>query len=181
MEIIVKLATYLQGLSKKQFQKILLIAIGLAFLIVVGVNYYIYQKSLEYVMQIKQFETLANKSVGILEDNQKMEDEALRIQGILDQNKEFNIKSYFEGFCQQNSLVPTQGFDTRLDDSNDKFDEIYLSASFKSLTMDKIVKILEEFYKKEIIYIKSMSIKQEQEKKVSFEITIATKSMKKGS
>lgn len=180
MEPIVKLTAYLQGLSRKQFQNVVLIVVGAAFLIVAGVNYFIYQKSLGYLAQIKQLEVLANKAVFILEDNQKMEDEALRIQGMLDQNKEFNIKSYFESFCQQNGLVPVQGFETKLDDSNEKFDEISLSASFKGLTMDKIVKILEEFYKKEIIYIKSIGIKQEQEKTVAFEITIATKSIKRG-
>ena len=46
--------------------------------------------------------------------------------------------------------------------------------------MDKVVKILEDFYKKEVIYIKSINIKQDQDKKVSFDVMIATKSMKRG-
>jgi hypothetical protein len=39
---------------------------------------------------------------------------------------------------------------------------------------------LEEFYKKEIIYVKNLRIKQEPDKKISFEIAIATKAMKRG-
>jgi hypothetical protein len=180
MDIIIKFATYLNGLTKKQFHKFVIMIIGVAFLIILGMIYFINQKSIDYLNQIKLFENLSNKAVTILEENQKMENEALRIQAILDQNKEFNIKSYFEAFCQQNNLIANQGWDTRTDELNDKFDEILLSASFKGLTTEKIVAIVEEFYKKEIIYIKSMNIKQEQEKKVSLDITIATKSVKRG-
>ncbi|KKQ32656.1 MAG: hypothetical protein US49_C0006G0107 [candidate division TM6 bacterium GW2011_GWF2_37_49] len=180
MDFIIKVATYLNNLPKKQFQKLLLIVIVSAFMVIIGMLYFIHSKSIEYADQIKKLENLSNKAVLILEDNQKMEVEALRIQVILDQNKEFNIKSYFEIFCQQNSLTPNQGWEPRTDELNERFDEILLSASFKSLTTEKIVKIVEDFYKKEIIYIKSMSIKQESEKKVSFEITIATKAIKRG-
>jgi len=180
MDFIIKLATYLNNLPKKQFQKLLLIVIGSAFMVIIGMIYFIHSKSMEHLDQIKKFESLSNKAILILEDSQKMEDEALRIQAILDQNKEFNIKSYFEIFCQQNSLIPNQGWDTQTDELNERFDEILLSSSFKGLTTEKIVKIVDDFYKKEIIYIKSMNIKQESEKKVSFEITIATKAIKRG-
>lgn len=180
MDIIIKFATYLNGLTKKQFRNFTAMVIGIVIFIIFGMIYIINQKSIYYLNQIKTFENLSNKGIGILEENQKMEDEALRIQLILDQNKEFNIKSYFETFCQQNGLTPNQGWDTQTNELNDRFDEILLSASFKGLSTEKIVAIIEEFYKKEIIYIKSINIKQEQDKKVSFEITIATKSVKRG-
>lgn len=180
MDFINKFATYLNNLTKKQFQNFLLIVIGSSLIIILGTIYFIYSESSDYIQQIKKFESLSNKAILILNDNKKMEDEALRIQEILDQNKEFNIKSYFEIFCQQNNLTPNQGWDTRTDELNERFDEISLSASFKGVTTEKIVKIIEDFYKKEIIYIKSVNIKQEPEKKVSFEITIATKAIKRG-
>jgi hypothetical protein len=116
----------------------------------------------------------------VLEDNQKMELEEKRVQAILDSDKDFNIKSYFEGFCQSQGL-PNQGWgDTRINELNDKFDEVSLTASFNGLSTEKLVRILEEFYKKEIIYIKSLNVKQEPDKKISFNITIATKSPKRG-
>lgn len=180
MDIVIKFAIYLSNLTKNQFRKFVLMVIGAAFLIIFGMIYFINQKSIEYLNQIKLFENLSNKAVSILDENKKMEDEALRIQAILDHNKEFNIKSYFEAFCKENNLTPNQGWDTQTNELNEKFDEILLSTSFKGLTTEKIVAIVEEFYKKEIIYIKSMNIRQEDEKKVSLEITIATKAVKRG-
>ncbi len=180
MEFIVKFTNYLQSLGKKQLQRYLLVCILGSGLFIVGVIYFVYSKSIELVNEIKRFESLANKATKVLEEDQKMENESLRIQGMIDKEKDFNIRSYFESFCQSQGL-PIQGWsDTRTREINDKFDEIYLTASFKGQTTEKLVKILEEFYKKEIIYVKNLRIKQESDKKISFEITIATKSMKRG-
>lgn len=180
MEIIVKFVNYLQSLNKKQIQRYFLIFILLSGVGLLGLIYFVYSTSTELVGDIKRLEALANKATSVLEEDQKMEDESLRIQAMLDKEKDFNIRSYFESFCQSQGL-PIQGWgDTRTREINDKFDEIYLTASFKGETTEKLVKILEEFNKKEIIYVKSLRIKQEPNKRISFEITIATKSMKRG-
>jgi hypothetical protein len=180
MEFIVKITKHIQSLSKKQIQRYFLVFLLGSGVCVLGMIYFVYSKSLVLVNEIKRLESLANKATKVLGEDQKMEDESLRIQGMLDKEKDFNIRSYFESFCQSQGL-PIQGWsDTRTREINDKFDEIYLPASFKGQKTEKLVKILEEFYKKEIIYVKNLRIKQEPDKKISFEITIATKAMKRG-
>ncbi|KKQ11910.1 MAG: hypothetical protein WCS92_01140 [Candidatus Babeliales bacterium] len=180
MEIILNFINYLQSLTKKQVQQyflVFLLGMGGA---VSGLIYFVHSKSVELLFEIKRLESLANKATSILEENQKMEIEEQRIQAMLDADRNFNIKSYFEGFCQTQGL-PSQGWgDARTEELNDKFDEVSLTASFKGQTTEKLVRILEDFYKKEIIYIKSLNVKQEPDKKISFNITIATKSLKSG-
>lgn len=180
MEIIVKFANYFNSLDKKQVQRYFLIFFLISAVSLFGLVYFIYSRSTVLVDDIRRLESFANKATKILEEDQKMEDESLRIQGMIDKEKDFNIRSYFESFCQSQGL-PIQGWgDTRTREINDKFDEIYLTASFKGEKTEKLVKILEEFYKKEIIYVKNLRIKQEPDKKISFEITIATKAIKRG-
>jgi hypothetical protein len=180
MEIILNFINYLQSLAKKQLHQyfiVFILAIGGG---VFGLIYVVHSKSVELLYEIKRLESLANKATSILEENQKMEIEEQRIQVMLDADRNFNIKSYFEGFCQAQGL-PSQGWgEARTEELNDKFDEVSLTASFKGQTTEKLVRVLEDFYKKEIIYIKSLNVKQEPDKKISFNITIATKSLKKG-
>ena len=185
MEFIIKLGNYLQSLSKKQIQQYFLAFFAGTLFVTLGSIYYIHSKSIDLLNEIKRLDVLANKSISILEDNQRMDSEEQRIQSLLDQNKDFNINSYFESFCQAQNL-PSQGWgDSKTEEINDKFDEISLRATFKNQTTEKLVKILDELYKNDIIYIKNLSIKQESdkqspEKKISFDITIATKAMKRG-
>jgi hypothetical protein len=180
MEFIVNFINYLQSLSKKQIQQYFIVFVAGTLVLSGGMIYFIYSKSNDLFYEIKKQESLANKATVILEDNQKMEIEEKRVQAIIDQDRDFNIKSYFEGFCQTQGL-PNQGWsDANIEELNDKFDEISLTASFKDLSTEKLVHILEEFNKKEIIYIKSLNVKQEPDKKISFSITIATKSPKRG-
>lgn len=185
MELVVKIANYLQSLSKKEIQQYIFVFLCGTLFVALGTIYYIHSKSIALLGEIKKLEVLANKSIGILEENQNMDEEERRIQVLLDQNKDFNIKSYFESFCQAQGL-PNQGWsDSRTEEINDKFDEISLRASFKNQTTEKLVKVLDELYKNKIIYIKNLNVKQESgksasEKKISFDITIATKAMKWG-
>ncbi|MFH1254327.1 MAG: hypothetical protein V1646_02740 [bacterium] len=180
MEIILNFINYLQSLTKKQVQQYFLVFLLGMGGVVSGLIYFVHSKSVELLFEIKRLESLANKATSILEENQKMEIEEQRIQAMLDADRNFNIKSYFEGFCQTQGL-PSQGWgDARTEELNDKFDEVSLTASFKGQTTEKLVRILEDFYKKEIIYIKSLNVKQEPDKKISFNITIATKSLKSG-
>lgn len=180
MEIILNFINHLQSLTKKQIQQYFLIFLLGMSGVVFGMVYFIHSKSVELLSEIKRLESFANKATSILEENQKMEVEEQRIQAMLDADRNFNIKSYFEGFCQSQGL-PSQGWgEARTEELNDKFDEVSLTASFKGQTTEKLVHILEDFYKKEIIYIKSLNVKQEPDKKISFNITIATKSLKSG-
>ena len=180
MEIILSFINYLQSLTKKQIQQYFLVFFIVMGGGVSGLIYFVHSKSVGLLQEIKRLESLANKATNVLEENQKMELEEQRVQALLDADRAFNIKSYFEGFCQAHGL-PSQGWgETRNEELNDKFDEISLTASFKGQTTEKLVSILADFYKKEIIYIKSLNVKQEPDKKISFSVTIATKSLKSG-
>lgn len=180
MEFFIKIATFLQGLTKKQFQQYLLIFLCGVCIVTGGMMYWIYLESTNLLSEIKKIETLSQKSISILADNEHMQQEARRVQELFDQNKDFTIKSFFETFCKEQGLIPEPGWSSRTEESNDRFDEMVLTATFKKQLTEKIVKILIALDKKDIVYIKDLTIKNEGDKKVSFDITIATKIMKKG-
>jgi len=180
MEKLAKIAGYVQNLTKKQLERYIIAALIFAAVAAGFVTYHIYSKSTELLFQIKKIEDLSNKAVKVISDHEKLQQEAQRLQEVLDLNKDFNIKSYFESFCKEQNLSPDPGWDTRIDDVNDRFDEISLSATLRGITTETLVKVLELLDKKEIVYIKELSLKNEANKRIIVDIVIATKTMKKG-
>jgi len=107
-----------------------------------------------------------------------MTKEEQRLKDILDKNKDFTMPGFFEQFCREQNIVPEQGWNPLSEPVNDKFDEIILKATFKGLSTEKLVKIIEALDKKEIVYIKQLEIHNEGENKINVDLTLATKKYK---
>ena len=177
MKVLDNLAIYIQTLNKRDFKRYLGLFLGVVTIIVAMIAYYTYSKSSFLVSEIKKLEILVGKSSKIIAQNEKLEEQEQQLQQLLEQNKEFSMKTFFEQFCSQQGITPDAGWETiNLPvEGNDKFDEVSLSATFKNQTTQNLVKVLEALDKKEIIHIKELSIKNAGNKKITFDITIATK------
>src|SRR5271154_5949402 len=101
MEFVVKITQYIQQLTKKEFERYLIISLVSVSLFMGGIVYFIYTKSSDMIKQIKKLETLATKSVKIMNDYEQLQQDEERFLGILGKQKDFNIKIYFEQFCKE--------------------------------------------------------------------------------
>lgn len=172
--VIVKLANNIQELSTKNFQRYLLLFLGGIATLIIAMIFYINNASLETIKQIKQLENLANKSVKVLSTYQKLQQDESNISEILEKDKEFSIRAYFEQFYKDQGVNP-ENWDTKtLEIGSDKFIEIELPVNFKGLTTDQVVKMLETLDKKKILKIKEVNLKSEGNRKISLELTLAT-------
>ena len=177
MKILINFATYLQNLSKKDFERYLIICLATIASLALAINYHIYSQSSRLVLQIKNLEKTVGKTTQIIKDYEKLEIKEQELQKLLEQNRDFNIKTFFEQFCSQNQIAPDPNWETitRSLDGSDKFDEVVLAAKFKNQTTQKLVTILDALDKKEMVYIKELNIKNTENKKITFDITIAAK------
>jgi hypothetical protein len=178
MDVLNKIATYIQNLDRKQFQRLLLISLLATAMIIGMLTYFVQQQKSDLIAYITQLHTLTDKSFKIIAENKKMAKEEQRLKEILDKNKDFSMKGFFEQFCREQNIVPEQGWDARTESVNEKFDEMVLPATFKGLNTEKLTKIIEALDKKEIVYIKALTIRNDEEKKINAEITLATKKYK---
>ena len=177
MKVLDNLAAYIQTLNKKDFKRYLTLFLGVTTIIITMIVYHTYSKSSFLVSEIKKLEILVSKSAKIIAQNEKLEQKEQQLQQLLEQNREFSMKTFFEQFCSQQEITPDAGWETIAlpVEGNEKFNEVSLSASFKNQTTQNLVKILDTLDKKEIIYLKELSIKNTEDKKIAFDITIATK------
>ncbi len=178
MELLNKLVAQIQDTDPKQLQKYLFISLGAVICFVVGLLYYINQFNSDLIIRIKQLRNLSEKAAKIIQENKRMVKEELRLKDLLEANKDFKIQGFFEQFCRDQSITPEVGWDTRTEQVSEKFDEVTLPATFKNQTTESLVTILDALEKKEIIYIKDVTIRTEAPGKISFDITLATKKYK---
>jgi hypothetical protein len=175
MEFLIKISDFVQSLEPKQFQKYVIVALGCAAVIIGSLIYYVHNHTASLIDKMKSIERAANKSAQLILDAQKLKEQEDHIQKILDKYQNFDIQGDFEQFCKEQNIVPEPGWASSVETINAKFNEEVLAATFKNQTTQKLVTYLEALEKKEIIYIKGLSVKNEKDKKISFDISIATK------
>lgn len=178
MKMLKDFSLQIQALSLKQLHHYLAAILCTILVAVLGVSYFIYSKSDELVKKIKKLETLANKSAHVLSEYQRLVAEQDRLKELFTQDQRFDIKIFFEDFCKEQSISAVKGWSTASKDISPSIAEVTLNASFKGLTMDKLVKVLDALQKKEIIYVKDLVIRSEGSKQISCDIKLATMSYK---
>lgn len=170
----------LQELSKKEFERYLVIFLAAVLAVALGIVYYISSTSSEYVNQIITLQRLSDQAARVLAENDQLLQEQQRIQSLFEQEKDFNIKSYFEQFCKQQNITAEAGWDADSSDIGDKFTETVLHATFKGQSMQKIVQIIDALDKKETTYLKEVIIRSEPNQRITTELRIGTVRPKKG-
>lgn len=164
----------IHSLDKKQFDKYLLMFIGGLVCVATLSIYFVYTSCKTLEADIIRLQATKKKTRRLLADYASIMAEETRLQGVLDQHKNFNLKVYFEQFCKEQGFNAAPGWDVSTNSINAQVDEIALTATFKGLTTESLVKMLQEYDKTEIVYIKNLRIKTEKDKKITCEIALAT-------
>lgn len=180
-----ELTKYFESLSKKQFRQYIAIALGGVALLALGTTYYIYLSSSSLVEQLNKINTTSNKINQIMAQNEELQKEEEKIRGILDNNPDFNMSTYFERFYTKHNIKPEpnwkpeEGAVIESAQEGIRYQEVVLQAMFKKQTMQKLVTLLQDIYKEPIIYLKGLEIASAENKTINFELTLATKQYKR--
>lgn len=178
MDYIQKIVTFVQQSHYEELRKYTLIGLGGFFLVCAFIIYKVNDRKEELFKEIQATYVLATKSRKLISDNKLMSGEETRLKQLLDNNKDFTIKGFFEQFCREQNITAESGWDARAENVNERFDELLLPATFKDQTTQKLISVLDALSKKDIVYVKELTIRNQMNSKITFEITIATKRYK---
>lgn len=174
-----KVSSYLQSLTKRQFLIYILGFLSAIFVIAIATIYFFFSYSHDLEFQIKKTALLSQRSQAIIAEHERLVAEKKKLQELFAKDKEFSdIKVYFEQFYKQQGLTPVKGWDTTAREVSSDYTEVLLNATFKGLSMQKIVTMLDAFQKKEVVYVKGLTIRSEGSKQVSADILLATAQQK---
>lgn len=170
----------IHNLEKPLYDRYLVIVLASLGVLIGGGVYFIYSTCNNLHTEITKLQNSKKKTRKLLIDFADIDAEETRLRTVLEQNKNFNLKIYFEQFCKDFGFSAVPNWDTTTTAINPQVDEIALSASFKGLTTESLVRMLQGFDKTEIVFIKNLHIKGEKDKKITCEITLATVKTKMG-
>jgi hypothetical protein len=170
----IKGLSYLHRLEKAVFEKYLLIGLASFGLLIGSSVYLVYNTCQKFHQEITKLQNLKKKTRKLLLDFASIDAEETRINGVLEQHKSFDLKIYFELFCKEQGVAAAPGWNALTTAINQQVDEISLTATFKGLTTESLVRMLQEFDKTEIVYLKNIRIKTDKDKKITCEVTLAT-------
>ena len=171
---------FIHSLNKQMYDRYLLITLASIGFFIGSSVYFIYNKCSTLHTEITKLQNSKKKARKLLIDFTDIDAEEIRLRTVLDQHKNFNLKIYFEQFCKEYSFSAVPNWDTTTTAINDQVDEIALSATFKAITTEGLVRMLQGFDKTEIVYIKNLHIKGDKDRKITCEITLATVKTKMG-
>jgi len=181
MKFIGDIVTFIANLDTRRFM-IYLGGLLSSVLIVMGIMIYILHlqgtRLVSHIRNLHKITAQAREATYLYETIQD------RKQGVIDaleEEQDFELKSFFASFCKENNIKPESNWSTLSTsiDGNELLEEISLSAIFNNFTIQKCVALFEALEKKDIVYVKNFSITKEGENKrssktVSLELSLAT-------
>ena len=181
MKIIESAITFIVNLDKRRFMIYFVTLLFTIFLITGGITYVIHVKGTNLVAHIRNFQKITRDAREITYLYETIQDRKQGIIDALEQEQDFELKSFFASFCKENNIKPESNWSTIATsiEGNEFLEEISLAAIFNNFTMQKCVALFEALEKKDIVYIKNMTISKEGEDKktsktVSLDLAIAT-------
>jgi hypothetical protein len=178
MEALDKIVAYIEALDKRQFRFHILGFFAGIVLIAGSILSYIASSKMDLINRLQALNKMAIKGCQIIDTHRRLVKDEQHLKLVLEQKRGFSIQAFFEQICREQSLTAEAGWATRSDHVSDIFDEITLTAHFKNLTTEKLVKFLDTLNKEEIVYLKDLQIKNSSNKTIATSITIATKCYK---
>ncbi len=174
MKITEDILDYILSLDRQTFNKYLIIALSSIFVVLSAMTYFIYTKSNTFTKQIKDIHRLSKEAKETANDYKKIQIKKNHLLSLLDQEKEFDMKSFFENFYKQQSITPDPKWDTLSSSiiGNEQIKEISLPLKLKDFSTQKLIEVLEALNKKEIVYVKELKIQRDKDKTVAIDLTL---------
>lgn len=180
MEFLTQLITTISGLDRKKLHLYLGVTLGGISLCTFGLWYTLHTRRNTQIEALKQLHDQSQKNDLIIRKSEHIKKEEDRVQLLLDENRGFSIKTFFEEFCREHGLQAEAGWgsETRSIEGSETFDEVLLSTTFTKQTTQSLVALLSSLDNNEIVYIKELEVKREGASHIGCNLTIATKKRK---
>ncbi len=178
MEALNKLVTYIEALDRRQF-KFHVLGFFTAIVLLAGLFlYYLAESKNDLIVRLQALNKLATKGCQIIDVHRRLVKDEQHLKQVLEQKRGFVLQAFFEQVCRDLSMTPEAGWAPKEEHISDIFNEIILTAIFKNVTSEKVVKLLNMLNKEEIVYLKGFNLKNNNNRTITISVTIATKRYK---
>lgn len=178
MELLEKISTYIDNISKKELSRYLLISLGIivtCFLLLVF-NYYRKVRYLKKQMRILN-EAREEEVKRILTRAASVQQQRKEVDAILEEDKDFKIGGYFKDVLTKLGLTSKKAVESPSQiDREGKYRESILNVKFTDMDMKQLSELLNEIEKNKRIFTKELEVTTSRKtpQKIDVNLTIAT-------
>lgn len=178
MEILKKTRTFIQELDEKELATYLIAALTAIFLVVSLTIIFYFRRVTNLRKQIVYVNEKREEIKTILNKYEKVEQQQKAVDQLLEENKNFKIRGYFEDLLATLNLKDkkTSDLEATKTEQDNRYIEITLKASLGAMNMKQTCELLDKLEQNKIIYTKELEIAKSKKrpKTVDVMITIAT-------
>ncbi len=185
MEFFTKIIQWVQQVPAKEMRRYMYVLIAGTSISMMVIIFIVYEQSNHLVAQLKKINDIAKSAGPLFRNYEKIQQEEVRIQGMLEKNQNEDMRSFIELFCKNQRITPQPDLSPVSIDINEKFEEIAVQVTLMGQSTQKLVEILdalkkEALTKEKILYTKNIHIKKDPNgNTINIDLTIATIRMKK--
>jgi hypothetical protein len=150
----------IMSLEKKLFYRGVITFFGTIILLIGAMLAYYYTTVYSLKSQLVKTKRQQEEIRLLLGQFTQLQEESKKVNDVLEEEKNFKIKSFYESILQQQNLQNSQLKEAEIQEENlrSRYIEIKLTSHLQQLSTEQLCTLLETLEKKARIYIKDLSI-----------------------
>lgn len=176
MEVLQKLQEALLGFEKKEFYKYIGIYFGVIGVLTLGLVYFYYTHVISLQSKLKRVNRSRQEVALLLEKYKYAQKQKAEVDALLNEEKSFKIKDFFDKVVQQHRLTGKQKKEAEPSDEvlHKKYTEYKLTAQFRQISTKQLCELLNSIEQKARVYTKELTITKTRGASLDVSLTIAT-------
>lgn len=162
MTFLEKLQQITLPLEASEFYRNLAIYLGSLLFIMGSIMYYHHSKTSELRMSLQKMYKNQQEAKVILERVKVVQKQSDEVNSLLDEDKNFRLKNYFDEVVSKVNLTKYQIKDAEISEEilQKLYTEIKINAQFNGITTKQLCELLQAIEQKQRVYTKELSIIQ---------------------
>ena len=176
MELLKQLQNRIIHFERKEFYQYAGALFGAVFIVILGLVYYYFSKTSELHSTLKKLNKNRQEVQQLLQEYKIVEKQKEAVNDMLDEERNFKLKSFFDNLTTQFNLRNQQQKEAEVTEEllHKKYTEIRLTAQFRQITMQQLCELLNGIEQKQRVYTKELVITKTKGAALDVILTIAT-------
>ena len=175
MTFLERLQEFALPLETSEFYRNIAIFLGSIVLLTTGIMYYHHSKTAELRSTLQKTYKIQQEAKGILERLKNVEKQSEEVNSLLEEDKNFRLKSYFDDTVAQTGLARYQRKDGDVSEDvlQKLYTEIKITTQFQGISTKQLCELLKAIEQKARVYTKEISIVKKNNS-LDVSLTVAT-------
>lgn len=176
MNFLSNLYARIMSVEKKMFYRGTIVFFGGLIVLIIAILAYYYTTVSALKNQLTKTKRQQEEIRMLLGQFTQLQEESKKVNTVLDEEKNFKIKNFYESVLQQQNIQNLQLKEAEIQEENlrSRYIEIKLTSQLQQLSTEQLCNLLEALEKKARIYIKDLTVTKTRNNNLDIVLVIGT-------